>query len=74
ELAELLVTDALERRESCGAHFREEFRTSEGEALRNDKEYACVTAWEYKGNNIPHALHREELVFTDTVTGERNYK
>ncbi|MDX9812343.1 MAG: fumarate reductase/succinate dehydrogenase flavoprotein subunit, partial [Bacteroidales bacterium] len=42
ELAELLVTDALERRESCGAHFREEFRTSEGEALRNDKEYACV--------------------------------
>ncbi len=74
ELSELLVTDALERRESCGAHFREEFKTSEGEAQRNDKEFAFVAAWEYRGKDIAHALHREELVFTDTVTGERSYK
>lgn len=74
ELSRLLVTDALERRESCGAHFREEFRTEEGEALRNDEEFAYVAAWEYRGKDLPHVLHREELVFTETETGERNYK
>ncbi len=74
ELSELLVTDALERKESCGAHFREEFKTDEGEALRNDAEYACVAAWEYKGKDLAPELHREELVFSETVTGERNYK
>lgn len=74
ELAGLLVTDALARRESCGAHFREEFQTPDGEALRNDSEFAYVAAWEYAGQDKPHILHKEELRFEDVELKVRSYK
>jgi len=74
ELAELLVTDALNRRESCGAHFREEFQTPDGEALRNDDEFAYVAAWEYVGEGKPHILHKEELKFEEVEMKVRSYK
>jgi len=74
ELAELLITDALNRKESCGAHFREEFQTAEGEAKRNDKDFAYVAAWEYAGEGKPHVLHKEELKFEFVELKERSYK
>lgn len=74
ELASLLVSDALERRESCGAHFREEFQTPDGEALRNDEEFAYVAAWEYAGEGKPHILHKEELKFEEVEVKVRSYK
>jgi succinate dehydrogenase / fumarate reductase flavoprotein subunit len=74
ELAELLITDALNRKESCGAHFREEFQTPDGEAMRNDKDFAYVAAWEFSGEGKPHALHREELRFEAVELKERSYK
>jgi succinate dehydrogenase / fumarate reductase, flavoprotein subunit len=74
ELAELLVTDALNRNESCGAHFREEFQTPDGEALRNDDKFAYVSAWEYAGEGKPHILHKEELKFEEVEMKERSYK
>jgi succinate dehydrogenase / fumarate reductase flavoprotein subunit len=74
ELAELLVNDALNRKESCGAHFREEFQTPDGEALRNDEEFAYVAAWEYAGEGRPQILHKEELKFEDVEMKVRSYK
>lgn len=74
ELSELLITDALARKESCGAHFREEFQTPEGEALRNDKEFAYVAAWEYNGEGNPHILNKEELKFEEVELKTRSYK
>jgi len=74
ELAELLVNDALERRESCGAHFREEFQTPDGEAQRNDEKFAYVAAWEYTGEGKPHILHKEELKFEEVEMKVRSYK
>jgi succinate dehydrogenase / fumarate reductase flavoprotein subunit len=74
ELAELLITDALNRKESCGAHFREEYQTPEGEAKRNDKDFAYVAAWEYAGEGKPHVLHKEELKFEFVEMKERSYK
>lgn len=74
ELAELMVTDALHRTESCGAHFREESQTPEGEAMRKDKEFAYVAAWEYNGKGKPHTLHKEVLTFTEVEMKERSYK
>ncbi len=74
ELADLLITDALNRKESCGAHFREEFQTADGEALRNDEEYTWVAAWEYAGEDKPHILHREELKFEEVEMKVRSYK
>ena len=74
ELAELLVTDALARNESCGAHFREEFQTADGEAMRNDEKFAYVAAWEYAGEGIPHILHKEELKFEEVEMKVRSYK
>jgi succinate dehydrogenase / fumarate reductase flavoprotein subunit len=74
ELAELLVTDALNRRESCGAHFREEFQTPDGEAMRNDDEFAYVAAWEYAGEGKQHVLHKEELKFEEVEMKVRSYK
>jgi succinate dehydrogenase / fumarate reductase, flavoprotein subunit len=74
ELAELLVTDALNREESCGAHFREEYQTPDGEAKRNDSRFAYVAAWEYDGDNKPHVLHKEELKFEEVELKERSYK
>ena len=74
ELAQLLVNDALNRKESCGAHFREEFQTPDGEALRNDGEFAYVAAWEYAGEGKPHILHKEELKFEEVEMKIRSYK
>ena len=74
ELAELMITDALHRTESCGAHFREESQTPEGEAKRNDKEFAYVAAWEYNGKRKPHTLHKETLNFEAVEMKERSYK
>jgi len=74
EFAELLVADALDRRESCGGHFREEFQTSEGEPLRNDQEFAYVAAWEFKGMAKSPALHKEPLVFEEVQLTQRSYK
>lgn len=74
ELAELLVTDALNRKESCGAHFREEYQTPDGEAQRNDEQFAYVAAWEYVAEGEPHILHKEELKFEEVEMKVRSYK
>ena len=74
EVAELLVNDALNRAESCGAHFREEYQTADGEALRNDKEYSYVAVWEYAGENKPQILHKEDLKFEEVEMKARSYK
>ena len=74
ELAELLARDALHREESCGGHFREEHQTPEGEALRNDKKFAYVAAWEYTGEDKKPALHKEPLKFEYVKPSERSYK
>ena len=74
ELAELLVTDALNRKESCGAHFREEYQSSDGEALRNDEQFSYVAAWEFAGEEKPQVLHKEELKFEEVEMKVRSYK
>ncbi len=74
ELGELMVDDALHRRESCGGHFREESQTEEGEAKRDDENFAYVAAWEYQGDNKPAKLHKEELVFENVKLTQRSYK
>lgn len=74
ELTELLITDALNRKESCGAHFREEYQTPDGEAVRNDDEFAYVAAWEYAGEGKPHILNKEELKFEAVELKVRSYK
>jgi succinate dehydrogenase / fumarate reductase flavoprotein subunit len=74
ELGELMVVDALERNESCGGHFREEYQTPEGEALRDDENFAYVAAWEYKGDNQDEVLHKEPLVFENVKLTQRSYK
>jgi len=73
ELAHLMITDALNRKESCGAHFREESQTPDGEAKRNDAEYAYVAAWEYNGEDEP-VLNKEPLKFEFVELKERSYK
>ena len=74
EFAEVLALDALERRESCGGHFREEFQTPDGEALRKDDEYSYVAAWEFKGVGAQPELHKEPLVFEEVHPTQRSYK
>ncbi len=74
EMSQLMVEDALHRNESCGCHFREEYQTQEGEAQRDDKNYAYVAAWEYKGKEKAEQLHKEELVFENVELTQRNYK
>ncbi|MEI9920616.1 MAG: fumarate reductase/succinate dehydrogenase flavoprotein subunit [Bacteroidota bacterium] len=74
ELGELMVDDALMRSESCGGHFREESQTPEGEALRKDDQFAFAAAWEYKGENQPEELHKEELKFENVKLTQRSYK
>jgi len=74
ELGELMVDDALDRNESCGGHFREEYATEDGEAMRRDDEYAYVAAWEYMGENQPERLNKEELVFENVKLTQRSYK
>jgi len=74
ELGELMVDDALMRRESCGGHFRLESQTPEGEALRDDENFAFVAAWKFMGENQPEELNKEELVFENVHLAQRNYK
>ncbi len=74
EFAELLCLDALHRRESCGGHFREEFQTAEGEALRDDEHFAYVAAWEYTGPDKTPVLHKEPLVYEEMHMSTRSYK
>jgi succinate dehydrogenase / fumarate reductase flavoprotein subunit len=74
ELGELMARDALVREESCGGHFREEFQTEEGEALRDDKNFTFVAAWEYTGEDREPELHKEELVFENVELKTRSYK
>ena len=78
ELGELFAKDALDRNESCGGHFREESveldGEQKGEAKRNDKDYAYVSAWEYKGEPADAVLHKEELEFNDIELKQRSYK
>ncbi|MGY6560448.1 MAG: fumarate reductase/succinate dehydrogenase flavoprotein subunit [Nitritalea sp.] len=74
ELGELMIDDALNRNESCGGHFREEYQTPEGEALRDDENFAYVAAWEYTADNAPEKLHKEALVFENVKLTQRSYK
>jgi len=73
ELGELMAIDSLDRNESCGAHFREEYQTPDGEAVRNDEEYAYVAAWEYEGPG-KWKLHKEDLEFEYVKLATRSYK
>ncbi|HEY5653852.1 MAG TPA: fumarate reductase/succinate dehydrogenase flavoprotein subunit [Pontiella sp.] len=74
EFAELMVRDALERKESCGGHFREESQTEEGEALRDDENFCYVSAWEFTGLDSEPILHKEELTFEEVHLAQRSYK
>ena len=74
ELGELFAKDALQRNESCGGHFREEFQTEEGEALRDDENFRFVSAWEYKGAPKDAVLHPEELIYENIKVKARSYK
>jgi succinate dehydrogenase / fumarate reductase flavoprotein subunit len=74
ELGELFAKDALEREESCGGHFREEHVTKDGEAKRDDENYAYVAAWEYTGKPSEAILHKENLEFKDIELKTRSYK
>ncbi len=74
ELGELFAKDALHRNESCGGHFREEYQTADGEAQRDDENFAYVAAWEYKGKPSDAILHKEELVFDNVKLVQRSYK
>jgi len=74
ELGELFAKDALHRNESCGGHFREEYQTEEGEALRDDENYMYVAAWEYKGEPSDAVLHKESLRYDNIEVKTRSYK
>ncbi|MBD3335711.1 MAG: succinate dehydrogenase (quinone) flavoprotein subunit, partial [Candidatus Eisenbacteria bacterium] len=74
ELAELMARDALQREESCGAHFREEHRTEAGEAVRDDENFSFVAAWEHRGEQEEPKLHREPLVFETAKPSSRSYE
>ena len=74
ELGELMCIDALDRKESCGGHFREEYQTPDGEAQRDDENYAYAAAWEYKGPGVAPALNKEQLSFEYVKPSQRSYK
>ena len=74
QLGQLLCRDALEREESCGGHFRAEYQTEEGEALRDDEHFSHVSAWEFTGDNTPEELHKEPLEFEYVHLSQRSYK
>ena len=74
ELGELMCMDALERNESCGGHFREEYQTPDGEAMRDDENYQYVSAWEYKGEGVAPELNKEPLDFAYVHPAQRSYK
>ena len=74
ELGELMCDDALTREESCGAHFREEYQTADGEAVRNDQDFAFTSAWEWAGVDQKPILHKEALNFEFVTPTVRTYK
>lgn len=74
EFAEVMVLDALERKESCGCHLREESQTEEHEAKRDDAHYSHVTVWEHRGVGQPPLLHQEPLEFEAVTPSQRSYK
>ena len=74
EFADIMVRDALDREESCGCHFREEYQTEDGEARRNDAEFSYVAAWEFKGRDKAPELHKEPLRFEHIELKQRDYK
>jgi succinate dehydrogenase / fumarate reductase flavoprotein subunit len=74
ELGELMARDALERKESCGGHFREEYQTPEGEALRDDENFCHVSAWKWEGADRPQTLVKEPLTFENVHLAQRSYK
>lgn len=74
QLGELMALDALDREESCGGHFREEYQTEDNEAKRNDEEFTHVSCWEYQGHDTDHKKHREELNFEEVTPSQRSYK
>jgi succinate dehydrogenase / fumarate reductase, flavoprotein subunit len=74
ELAELMCIDALDRNESCGGHFREEYQTPEGEAARDDAHYSYVAAWEFHGVGNAPEMHKEQLRFEYVHPTQRSYK
>lgn len=74
ELGELFARDAFERNESCGGHFREEYQTEEGEAVRDDKNFTFVSAWEYTGDPATSKMHKEDLVYENIELKTRSYK
>ena len=74
EFGELMCLDALDREESCGGHFREEHQTDDGEAKRNDDDYAYVSAWEFQGVGETPTLHKEWLEFENVELATRSYK
>jgi succinate dehydrogenase / fumarate reductase flavoprotein subunit len=74
ELGELFAKDALHREESCGGHFREEYQTEEGEALRDDENFMYVAAWEYTGQPADAVLHKEQLEYENIQVKTRSYK
>jgi len=74
ELAELMCRDALDRNESCGGHFREEYQTPEGEAARDDEHFAYAAAWGFQGVGQPPVLHKEPLTFEYVHPSQRSYK
>ena len=73
DLGELMCQDALHREESCGGHFRTEYQTKDGEALRNDKDFAYVGVWEYQDTHLPK-LHKEPLIYEEVQFATRSYK
>jgi succinate dehydrogenase / fumarate reductase flavoprotein subunit len=74
ELGQLMAMDALQRKESCGGHFREEYQDAEGETLSDDENFKFVGAWEYKGDDISkEELHKEELKYEEIKIAARNY-
>ena len=74
EFGEVFCYDALNRAESCGVHFREEYQTEDGEAKRDDENFSYVAAWGFKGAGVQPELHREPLVFDNIELATRSYK
>ena len=74
EIGNLMARDALQREESCGGHFREEYQTPEGEALRNDEEFAYAACWKYMGENADPVMLKEKLDYEFIQRQQRNYK
>ena len=74
EFSEIMVRDALDREESCGCHFREEYQTPDGECQRNDEKYSYVAAWEFTGPGKEPILHKEQLKFEAAAVKQRSYK